>query len=74
MAIAGGACSAYRCRVIDGELYVVPTTTLRSLCVEPTEAVDTLGRGEWVLIAGSDMADLRRMLGARTGDDSDVPS
>lgn len=66
MAIAGGACSAYRCRVIDGDLYVVATTTLRTLCVEPAEALDPLSRGEWVLVAGGDMAELRRLL---QGDD-----
>lgn len=64
MAIAGGACSAYRCRVIDGELIVVATTTLRTLCVEPQDAVDVLSRGEWALLAGGDMAELRTLLGA----------
>jgi hypothetical protein len=64
MAIAGGACSAYRCRVIDGELVVMPTTTLRTLCVKLQDAVDALSRGEWVLLAGGDMAELRTLLGA----------
>ncbi len=64
MAIAGGATSAYRCQVIDAELEVSNTTTLRSECVAVDEAFVRLGRGERVIVAGSDMEALRRRLGA----------
>lgn len=62
MAVSGGACSAYRCRVQDGQLVATPTTSLRKLCVEPDEALAPLSRGEWVTVAGSDMAALRSLL------------
>ena len=65
MAIAGGATSAYRCQVIDGELEVSNTTTLRSECVEVDAAVVRLGKGERVTVAGSDMEALRCRLGLR---------
>jgi len=62
MAVAGGACSAYRCFVMDGALHCQPTTTLRSQCVAVGEAVDILSRGETVIVQGSDMAALRSEL------------
>lgn len=61
--MAGGACSAYRCYVMDGALHCQPTTTLRSQCVAVAEAVNILSRGETVLVQGSDMAALRQELG-----------
>lgn len=66
MAVSGGACSAYRCQVQDGQLVATPTTCLRKLCVSPADALTLLGQGEWVTVAGSDMAALRRLL---TGDE-----
>ena len=62
MAVSGGACSAYRCQVQDGQLVATPTTSLRTLCVAPTDALEPLSRGEWVTVAGSDVAALRRLL------------
>jgi hypothetical protein len=62
MAVSGGACSAYRCQVQDGQLVAVPTTCLRKLCVAPKDALTPLGQGEWVTVAGSDMVALRRLL------------
>lgn len=64
MAVAGGATSAYRCQVQDGELVIVPTTSMRSECASPEEAIPRLGQGEWVTVAGSDMAEIRKRLGA----------
>lgn len=64
MAVAGGACSAYRCWMIGGELYVASTSTLRSLCTPVDEALERLEQGESVTVAGSDVAALRRRLAA----------
>ena len=65
MAIAGGACTAYRCHVQDNMLYSERTTTLKTLCAGPAEALPRLGCGESVIVAGSDMAELRRLLVAQ---------
>ncbi len=62
MAVAGGACSAYRCSVMEDRLYCASTTTLRSLCVGVADAVERLGRGETVIVQGSDMQALRAEL------------
>jgi len=62
MAIAGGATTAYRCQVNDGQLTVTQTTMLRSLCASTSAALALLASGERVTVAGSDMAELRRML------------
>lgn len=62
MAIAGGATTAYRCRLEDGALVAVATSTLRSLCVAVDDAVPQLREGWPVLVAGSDMVTLRRLL------------
>ncbi len=62
MAVAGGACSAYRCRVEEDYLYAASTTTLRTLCVDVATAVERLSRGETVIVQGSDMAKLREEL------------
>ncbi|HRJ40434.1 MAG TPA: hypothetical protein PL105_01070 [Caldilineaceae bacterium] len=59
MAVAGGATSAYWCSVMDDVLYCSPTTTLRSQCVPVAQAVERMGRGERVMVAGSDVAALR---------------
>lgn len=60
MAIAGGACSAFRVQVSDRQIYVQGTTALRSMCVAVEEAMLRLSRGEQVLVAGSDMVEIRR--------------
>ena len=65
MAVAGGATTAFECRVVDGELLIRARTVLRSLCVSPVEAVATLATGSAVTVAGSDMVTLRAMLGVR---------
>lgn len=70
MAVAGGATSAYKCQVQDGELVIRSATALRSECVEPEEAIPLLGRGEWVTVAGSDMAELRKRLGVGQSEDT----
>jgi len=65
MAIAGGATTAYRCQVVDGMLETRNTTTMRSECMNVDAAIVGLGRGEQVTVAGSDMAELSRRLGAQ---------
>lgn len=62
MAIAGGACSAYRVNVRDRQIHVQSTTTLRSMCIGVEEAMIKLSRGEVVTVAGADMAELRRQI------------
>lgn len=68
MAIAGGSCSAYKCiweidDSGDGRLVATPTTTTRALCAEVDEAMRRLRTGELAIVAGGDMAELRRLLG-----------
>ena len=65
MAIAGGACTAYRCHIQDNMLYSKRTTSLKTLCADPAEALPQFGCGEAVIVAGSDMAELRRLLVAQ---------
>lgn len=62
MAIAGGATTAYLCRLEDGELQVSRTTTLRTRCASVADAVRWMGEGQHVVVAGSDMAALRARL------------
>ena len=62
MAIAGSGTSAYWITFLDGGLKIVPTTTQRSLCASPIDAVAELKMGFSVIVAGSDMAELRRLL------------
>ena len=62
MAVAGGACAAYRVQVRDRQIDVQGTTTLRSMCTAVEEAMLRLSRGEVVTVAGSDMAEVRRRI------------
>jgi hypothetical protein len=62
MAVAGGACAAYRVQVRDRQIDVQGTTTLRSMCTAVEEAMLRLSRGEVVTVAGSDMAEIRRRI------------
>ena len=64
MAIAGGACSAYRVRY-DADtkwLHVRSTTYLRSECDSVENAIAKLHDGETAVVAGSDMAEIRRRM------------
>lgn len=70
MAVAGGACTAYRCRLADGELITKTTSALRTYCATPDDALERLGRGESVTVAGSDMVTLRAMLAAQATEDA----
>lgn len=65
MAIAGGACSAYKCQIFDNQLVARPTTALRTNCATPQQALPLLARGEWVVIAGGDMVEMRQLLTGR---------
>lgn len=67
MAIAGGACTAYECRLLaDGTLTTRNRTALRSYCAdldsEQDENLRKLRNGEALTVAGSDMVKLRRLL------------
>ncbi len=66
MAVSGAATSAYRVWLEndgDGSLRCVGTTCLSSLCTKPGEdALQQLRAGATLTVAGSDMAELRRML------------
>lgn len=70
MAIAGGACSAYRVQVRDRQIHVQSTTILRDLCAKPDDAMVALSRGEVVTVAGSDIAEVRRRLDIVLGRES----
>lgn len=65
MAIAGGATTAYKCQIFDNQLVVRQTTSLRSECASPQQALPLLARGEWVIVAGGDLVELRRLLTGR---------
>lgn len=62
LAIAGGATTAYRCQVIGSELFVSRTTIQRSECDTIDAALQKLSSGEWTIVTGSAMAELRRLL------------
>lgn len=67
MAIAGGACTAYECRLLeDGTLATRNRTALRSYCAdldgEPEENLRKLRNGETLTVAGSDVVKLRQLL------------
>lgn len=64
MAIAGGACSAYWVRYDANTkwLRVRSTTHLCIECAKVEEAIDRLHAGETVVVAGSDMAEIRRRM------------
>lgn len=62
MAVSGGACTAYRCRLKWTKLEVQPTTHMRRCCAAPADALSGLLAGERVTVAGSDMSELRGLL------------
>lgn len=62
MAVAGSATTAYECKMQEYRLVTVATTRLRTDCATVSDAQDRLQRGETVVVAGSDMAQLRMRL------------
>lgn len=62
MAVAGGACTAYRLRLVDGAQSVKQTTLPRALCLEPRQAVAELEAGREVVVAGSDVWAVREAM------------
>jgi hypothetical protein len=67
VAIAGGACTAYECRLLaDGTLTTRSRSALRSYCAdldgEPEDNLRKLRNGEPLTVAGSDMVKLRQLL------------
>ncbi len=62
MAVSGGMTSAYRCQVQDNRLSSAPTTFPSRDCADVESAVESLGRGETVIVAAGDMTRLRMAL------------
>ena len=63
MAVSGGMTTAYRCRIVDGQLQAKPATLPGSLCVDKTsDAIQALADGDTINVAGGDMAALQRAL------------
>lgn len=62
MAQAGGATTAYQCTVQEFKLETVPTSRLRTECATVSDAQERLSRGETVIVAGSDIMQLRSRL------------
>lgn len=60
MAIAGGATVAYKCRITDGKLYRDKDTAVKT--VPPLPAASALLRGEQVVVSGSDVAVVARLV------------
>jgi len=56
MAIAGGATTAYKLRLVDGKPVPERTTKLAYLCISPEGAVTMLRTGGSPTVQGSDMA------------------
>ena len=60
MAVGGGTCPAYRCRILsDRQIHTQSITYPRRNCTPVPDAVAALGSGREVVVAGSDMIALR---------------
>jgi len=59
MAVAGGACSAYRVWLDDVRLCMCQTTTMRDLCDKPDAAIRLIKDGKVATVAGSDVDQVR---------------
>lgn len=62
MAVSGSVTAAYRCQVSEYRLTATPTSVLRGECANVEAAISILERGEAVVVAGFDMAQLRQRL------------
>ena len=62
MAVAGGMTTAYKCQVQEYQLTATPTTYPKSNCVKVELALAQLQTGETVIVASSDIAQLRQRL------------
>ena len=60
MAIAGGATVAYRCQLVDGTLQREKDTAMQT--AYPLPATAAIMRGEAVVVAGSDVAVVARLV------------
>jgi hypothetical protein len=60
MAIAGGATVAYQCKIVDGKLQRDKTTAMQT--VAPLPAVTSILTGHSVIVAGSDVVVVARLL------------
>lgn len=66
MAVAGGATTAYRCTLVDGELQMGTSRMVSGdICIKPQDAVPVLLSGESVIVAGVDMVKLRALLAVK---------
>ena len=59
MAVAGGACSAYRMWLDDVRLCMCQTMTMRDLCDKPDAAIHIIRKGGVATVAGSDVDTVR---------------
>lgn len=63
MAIAGGATGAYVCYLDrDNNLITKATTTMRDLCFGVQDAAVEICNRKIVIVAGSDVVELRRLV------------
>lgn len=64
MAIAGSSTTAYRCYLnMRGKLQMGPSRIVGgSVCVKPKAALGILRTGQSVIVAGSDMRELRELV------------
>ena len=65
MAHAGGAVTAYRCRLrADGTLFADRSTAAGSACLSVEQAVAVVRAGRTATVEGSDLPALRAAIGA----------
>lgn len=60
MAIAGGVTVAYRCKLVNGSLQRDKDTAMQTL--PPLPAAAAIMRGETVMVAGSDVVVVARLI------------
>lgn len=65
MAVAGGATTAYRVRMVSGKAKIDGTTAASYICAKPHEAIDAILDGDTVTVAGADMWELQQVLKAK---------
>lgn len=62
MAIAGGMTQAWKCKMQEYQLTATQTTYPKADCTKVEPALAQLQAGETVIVAGSDIAQLRQRL------------
>ena len=63
MAVAGSATTAYQCRLVGGMLFLGNTQMMsKSVCETVHNAIPLLQAGRMVIVAGSNIVELRKLL------------